>query len=169
MRFLAPFLLLAATAASAHDPLGANLNFIADFMRNHEFNDLVKQSRAFLKAGSHFDDANPSDRATVGPDGWPTEDFKLFVMTNQAGVTGLGGTYKLVFTGQANVTATGAAIQNKAFDAGTNTTRADVVFPEGGDTLFIDFTGTGGTVKNLRLLRPGVSETNVPLLTTTWA
>ena len=170
MRRFAAFLLCASfTLAHAHNQLGANLNFIADFFRNHEFNDLVKQSRAFLKAGSHFDDGNPADRATVGPDGWPTEDFKLFAMTAQAGVTGLGGTYKLVFTGQATIVATGATIQNKVYDAGTNTTRADVVFPAGGDTLFIDFTATGGTVKDVRLLRPGVPEVSTPLLTPTWS
>lgn len=173
LAILALFLLAAVAPlpASAHDRLGANLNFIADFFRNHEFNDLVKQSRAFLKAGGCcFDDGNAAHRATVGADGWPTEDFKLFPMTAQAGVSGLGGTYRLVFTGPPGTTvaATGAALQNRTFDAATATHRADIVFAAGGDGFFLDFTGTGGNVKNVRLLRPGVPEAGTPMFTPAW-
>ena len=35
--------LAAAVPAGAHDKLGANLNFIGDFRRNHAFVDVVKQ------------------------------------------------------------------------------------------------------------------------------
>jgi hypothetical protein len=158
---------LPLAAAQVQDRLGANLNFIADYSRNHEFNDLVKQSRLFLKLGA-FDDAQAANRATIGVDGWPTEDFKLFVMTAQAGVSGLDGTYKLIFNGQATLTATGATVSNKTFDAPSNTTRADITFAAANDTLYIDFTGTGGAVKNVRLLRPGVGETSPAAFTNRW-
>src|SRR5262245_58664016 len=144
-RLLAALLCCAfVTPVVAHNQLGANLNFVADYMGNHEFNDLVKQSRAFLLTGSHFDDANPADRAPLGPDGWPVGDFKLFVWTNQAGTTGLGGTYKLIYNGLAVITATGASVQNQTHGVTPLISTADIVVAPGTDTLFIEFTSTSG-------------------------
>jgi hypothetical protein len=59
MRWLASAIvatLFAGTPAAAHDRLGANLNLIADFTRNHEFVDVMRQARAF---GSFADPSIP--------------------------------------------------------------------------------------------------------------
>lgn len=74
---------LAPQRAAAHDKLGANLNFIGDFRRNHEFVDVVKQSRRFLVIGQ-FDDSTPANLAPVGADGWPTTDFRILAMAVSA-------------------------------------------------------------------------------------
>lgn len=163
-------LLAALTPASAHDLLGANLNFIGDFRRNHEFVDVVKQSRRFLKIGQ-FDDGAPANLAPVGSDGWPTTDFRLFAMAAQQNTLAISGTYKIVFTGQATLAVPGGGggtISNKVFDAGTNTTTADLSFPAGAENMLVDFTGTGGAVKNLRVLRPGYPVAATPMLHTPW-
>ena len=92
--------------AAAHDKVGANLNFIGDFRRNHEFVDVVKQSRRFLKIG-FFDDTVPANLAPVGSEGWPTTDFRVFAMAAQQDTLDLAGTYKIIFTGQATLSTTG--------------------------------------------------------------
>src|SRR5687768_4702614 len=84
---------LAAIPAAAHDEVGANLSFIGDFRRNHEFVDLVKQSRMFLLIGQ-FDDQQAGNLAPIGADGWPTGDFRLFAMAAQQSTQNLAGTYK---------------------------------------------------------------------------
>jgi hypothetical protein len=158
------------TFTSAHDRIGANVNNIRDFGRNHEFNDVVKQSRKFLRIGQ-FDDENAASLAPVGADGWPTGDFRLFAMAAQQGTLGLAGTYKIIFNGQATLAVGGGgggSIANRVFDATSNTTRADLNFPAGAENMIIDFSATNGTVKNLRVLRPGVDVNNPPLLTSTF-
>ena len=161
---------LLAPAAPAHDKLGANLNFIGDFRRNHEFADVVKQSRRFLQIGQ-FDDTNAANLAPIGADGWPTTDFRLFAMAAQQNTANLAGTYRIVFNGQATLSTSGGGagtISNQVFDAATNTTRADLAFPAGAENFMIDFTGTGGQVKNLRVIRPGYDASNPPLLHDPW-
>ena len=123
--------------AEAHDKLGANLNFIGDFRRNHEFADIVKQSRRFLKIGQ-FDDTQNANLAPVGADGWPTTDFRLFAMAAQQDTQNLSGAYTIVFNGQATLSTSGGGagtITGQTFDAGTNTTRATLNFPARGRYL----------------------------------
>ncbi len=169
LRLLAATLLTAACGVShSHDKLGANLNFIGDFRRNHEFVDVVKQSRKFLKIGQ-FDDQQAANLAPVGPEGWPSTDFRLFAMAAQQGTLALAGTYKIVFTGSATLTIPGGgsgSIQNKTTFAGI--TRADLVFPAGAENMIIDFTATGGSVRDLRIIRPGYDADVAPLLHLPW-
>ncbi|QJR13384.1 hypothetical protein [Usitatibacter palustris] len=162
---------LAPVPALAHDKLGANLNFIGDFRRNHEFVDVVKQSRRFLQIGQ-FDDSSPTNLAPIGADGWPTTDFRLFAMAAQQNTLSLAGTYKIEFTGQATLSTAsaggGSTIANKVYTPGTNTTTADLVVTAGAENMLIDFTATGGTVKNVRVLRPGYPLAGTPLLHAPW-
>jgi VCBS repeat protein len=172
MRTLVTLVLLFCFAiprhADAHDKLGANLNFIGDFRRNHEFVDVVKQSRRFLNPGT-FDDFTPANLAPIGADGWPTADFRILAMAAQQDTQGITGTYKIVFTGNANLATGGeGTITNKVFNAGTNTTRADLNLPAGAQNLIVDFTATAGAVKNVRIIRPGYDPDNPPLLHTPW-
>ncbi|MGB4817580.1 MAG: Ig-like domain-containing protein [Saprospiraceae bacterium] len=118
--------------------------------------------------------------------GWPLEDFRVVFFdhrpTNawnnapddpQKYVVDQSGTYTLSFTGQSNLSSwSDAPIQflNKTYNAVTNTTNVDLVFPPGGGPnvntlgnygfLMVNFlqtnhsTGVAG-VKNIRLMRPG--------------
>jgi hypothetical protein len=164
---LAFALALSAVSARADYLLGANLNGIKDFQRNHEFVDVIKQSRKFLRIGT-FDDNESANLAPIGTDGWPTGDFRVVAMAAQQSVLGLSGTYKIIFNGRATVVVPGGGggtISNLTFDAATNTSRADLNFPAGAENMFIDFTGTNGTVKNLRVIRPGFDPVTAPTFT----
>ena len=171
MRWLARallFALLTALPSAAHDRLGANLNAIADFMRNHEFVDVMRQSREF---GSFSDPFNTV--IAVGPDGWPTGDFGVTLMAAQQGVRGLAGTYKVIFNGRATVTsAASGTVANAAYDAAANETRLDLVFPDDGETMALRFAiepgAAGNAVKNLRVIRPGFDPASHPTFTPEW-
>ena len=170
-RALAGALLTALTVgwpAAAHDRLGANLNSIADFMRNHEFVDVMRQSREFGSFADPFNTVIP-----VGPDGWPTGDFGVTLMAAQQGVRGLPGTYRVIFNGRATVTsAASGTIANATYDAATNTSRLDLVFPADGDTMALRFAVEPGpasnAVKNLRVIRPGFDPASHPTFTPEW-
>ena len=98
--------------------LGANLIGIADFRRNHEYVDVVRQSRRFGSAADPFNTV-----ISVGADGWPTGDFGVTLMAAQTGVTGIAGTYKGIFNGQATVSsAASGSVSNLVYTVGTNTT-----------------------------------------------
>jgi hypothetical protein len=163
-------MLVGVGSANAHDRFGANLNFIGDFRRNHEFADVVKQSRKFLKIGQ-FDDFQQANLAPIGSDGWPTSDFRIFAMAAQQNTQNLAGAYTIVFNGQANLSTSGGGagtITGKTFDAATNTTRATLNFPSGAENLLVDFSNTSGTVKNVRIMRPGLNADTPPLLNPPW-
>lgn len=163
-------LALFACSAAAHDQLGANLNGIRDYVRDHAFVDLVKQSRLFLKIGQ-WDDGPVANRAPLNAQGWPTGDFRLVAMVSQRDTLNLAGAYTVVFQGQATLAVPGGAsgsLSAKTYDPATDTTRATLQFPTGGDILAIDFSATGGTVRNLRVLRPGADPADAPLLRAAW-
>ena len=171
MRRVLPFLaaaLLAGVPARAHELMGANLNQIADFTRNHEFVDVMRQSREF---GSFADPFNTV--IAVGPDGWPTGDFGVTLMAAQAGVGGLAGTYRIVFNGRATVTsAASGTVGTPAYDPARNETRLDFTFPADGDTMALRFAVEPGSaanaVKNLRVIRPGFNVDGHPTFTPEW-
>lgn len=159
--------LLLQAPIQAHDLLGANLNGIADYTRNHEFVDVVKQARKFLTIGS-FDDTQAANLAPVGSDGWPTGDFRLFAMAAQQDTQGLAGTYTIVFTGKATLSTSGGGagtISKQTYDAASNTTRAELSYPAGAENFMLDFRSTQGGVKNLRVLRPGFDPATAPTFT----
>lgn len=135
--------------------------------------------------------ANTGTNATIDAQGWPTEDFRVVFFDHrpfnawnnapddpQKYVVDLSGTYTLSFKGQANLTSWSDAplvFQNKIYNAVTNTTTADVVFPAGGGAnqatignygfLQINFLQTNfasgiAGVKEIRLLRPGYQNNN---------
>jgi uncharacterized repeat protein (TIGR02543 family) len=160
--------------AIAHDKLGANLNFIGDFRRNHEFADLLKQSRLFLKP-NQFDDQTPANRAAIGPDGWPNEDFRVLVMAAQDDTQGLAGVYKIVANGPSGVTVDTqggeGTISNQTYDAATSTIRADLSFKVSNAAqglMLVNFRNTQGQVKNVRIIRPGLNAETPPLLNPPW-
>jgi hypothetical protein len=78
--------------------IGANLSNIRRYTTNHEFVDLVMASEGFGLTTSFG-----GGDAPLGSDGWPTSDFSLTPWTTQNKTKGLGGIYKVVFDGDADV------------------------------------------------------------------
>ncbi len=138
--------------------------------------------------------ANSGQPATVDAQGWPTEDFRVVFFDHrpfnawnnnpddpQHYVVDQSGTYTLSYKGQANLTSwSDAPIQflNKVYNATTNTTTVDIVFPPGGGAnqatignygfLMVNFLQTNyatsvAGVKEIRLMRPGYQH-NTPQL-----
>lgn len=162
--FLCALALATASSADAQtNPfIGANLNGIADFRRNHEFVDVLRQARRFGTADDPFNTV-----IALGADGWPTGDFGVTLMAAQTGVLGLDGAYKVIFNGQANVQAVGGTTTNLVYTAGTNTTTLDFNFLAANETGALRFRNVpaGNPVKNLRVIRPGFSTTSPPTFT----
>lgn len=151
--------------------LGANMGGVRPYSRTHEFVDLVRSAVGF---GS-FNSYGSSD-APVGPDGWPTGDFSIQLLHDQKEVTGISGTYTLVYDGQADVSALASpiVIKNRRVDPDTKANLADIEFPVGGSQMGLNFKllrGTDGKalapVKNLRVIRPEYASQwrNPPIFT----
>lgn len=132
--------------------MGINIGWINDWAGNRLFADAMKSAREWFQA-DHWGESGY--RATLDANGWPTQDAVCVVWH---GIARMNGTYKLIFTGQAaSVTFGfgGASIQNKVYNASTNTTTADVIVTHtGGNGLTIQFNGTVSGVKDVKLLRP---------------
>ncbi|HEX4588388.1 MAG TPA: PA14 domain-containing protein, partial [Gemmataceae bacterium] len=149
-------------------PIGANIPQLHDWDLNNAFVDIFKQSRDFYSVAKSA--GGPLVTANVDANGWPTEDFMAFVQTGFANTAHIyNGTYKLSFTGRANVdtwVTPGGSVQNLHYDPATNTTTADVTLnasDSSGDWYFtLRFTNTNGTVKNVQLIRPGYDPANHP-------
>lgn len=125
--------------------LGTNLDSVKDYSAHLAFADCMRMARAFGSVAAPYD-----GKAPLGPDGYPTSDFGMVIHT---GVNPVGGTYKLSFTGKADVSlsASNGKIENYKFDGVTST--ADIVLADNSQ-LFLIFRNTVG-VKNLSLIRPG--------------
>lgn len=141
--------------------MGVNLEALNDWSVSNMFTDLVRTSRHWGSVGTPWDEA-----AAVDSNGWPTQDAGIVL------AAGLGpsvedpsapylpaGIYKLSFTGKATVDTNSATISNYVYSSATNTSTADVIVPANADSLFIDFKGTTGGVKNVVLMRPGYQGT----------
>jgi hypothetical protein len=140
------------TASGQTVPLGINIGNVVDWSRSLMFADAMKHAR-------HWGSVNmPHEgQAPVDADGWPTGDAGVLIMTD---IPHMAGVYKLSFTGHATVTPLArnditTRVQNMAYDAGTNTSTADVVAGPDERKLSLVFTGTAGGVKNVKLMRPG--------------
>ena len=150
------------TPATRAPLIGANLPASSDYSPTPVYVDLVKQARRFGTAQTPWD-----EKAVLAPDGWPVGNFGIFLMTGMTGIQGIPGTYKVTFTGQANVepVASNASVANLRYDPGKNLTTLDVILPKDADQLALAFTGTRGNLKNLRVIRPGYDPVNPPLFT----
>lgn len=155
--FLLVLFLLAGAAARqpSGTPLGVNIEGLVDYGRSMMFVDMMKAARKFGSAEAPWD-----GKAAVDARGWPTGDAGVVVMTEQKN---LGGTYKLSFTGRAevNLLSTSGTIDNGHYDETTNVTTADVNLDDSATQLFLTFTRTTGGVRDVTLLRPGYKPSGV--------
>ena len=151
--------------------IGGILNKVSDASRDRPFNDVFKTNRGFASNPS-----NPlnSGLATTDSVGWPTQDFSVVVMT--AMTPELGGTYRLRFNGKADIASFSSnfKIQNNQYDTPSNTTTADLVYPDtvqSSENLALSFTHTKydsvtNGVKNIVILKPKGSLFGTPFSTT---
>ena len=133
----------------ATPPLGVNLESIDDNSRSMMFADCMKAARRFGSPDAPWD-----EKAAVGPDGWPTGDAGVVVMTN---TDVQPGDYLFSCTGRCELSApvTNAKVKSTGYDRAKNVTVAVLAVNPGCDHLFLAFTKTSGGIKNIRLLRPG--------------
>ncbi|MFZ4624800.1 MAG: hypothetical protein ACOYNF_11255 [Rhodoferax sp.] len=144
-------------------PLGANLPMISDYSYTPVYADLVHQARRFGPTDHPWGGAD--DTVALGSDGWPVGDFGLLLLAQP----GLPGTYKLSFTGQADVALSASndtTLVNLRYDAAQNRTTADVLRGMAGENMVLTFTHTGPGIKALKVVRPGYDAQNPPLFTT---
>jgi hypothetical protein len=159
--------------------IGANLSNIRRYTTNHEFVDLVMASEGFGLTTSFG-----GGDAPLGSDGWPTSDFSLTPWTTQNKTKGLGGIYKVVFDGDADVDLAvsdgpdpknpdAQLLQNtKTVDAETKKTIIDLKIKEGITQLCLIFRHKKDAsgkpvklVKNLQIIRPGYDWRKPPMFT----
>lgn len=134
--------------------IGGNPPGIFDWSRTHEFSDLVKQSRQFGPPATPWDGGIPVDA-----NGWPTEDFGVILFVSQEGISGHGGTYAVSFECAVlpSVSAPGfnSGVGIFTRDPGTGVCSGTVTLPADPGSFFMQFTGTSGGVRNLKVIRPG--------------
>ena len=89
----------------------------------------------------------------VDADGWPTEDTGTVIWH---GHKHRSGTYRLSFNGKADLAIRWATaeIRNKKYDAEANKTTAEIYFANPQNEFRLNFSNTGGGVRNIKLMRP---------------
>ncbi|MGB8698475.1 MAG: hypothetical protein WCD18_03575 [Thermosynechococcaceae cyanobacterium] len=138
--------------------IGINVDFVGDYSYARPFADAIKQSRDWLKLDSNLP-------ATRDSHGWPLEDTRITVWH---GIARMNGTYRLSFTGQADVTiqCCSGSLANLTYDASSNTTTGDLLYPSvENEGLFLMFKNTkrsptsslNSGIASVKLMRP-ISE-----------
>jgi len=138
----------AGTATLFSGEIGIGITNLSYYDQSFAMADIVRQAQ--------FKRTNWSEDIDVDAQGAPTNDF---ILQYSAKIIG-AGTYKLRFTGQANL----SGATNKVYDAATNTTTADIALASNvSDNAWIEFTNTRRTpesvaadgVTEVQLFRPG--------------
>lgn len=120
------------------------------------------------KADSRLWIPGSTNPAPMDANSYPTTDCDVFLLDggyaqNVNRMGSLRGTYKLYFTGQADIpSAGGGTLQNKQYDAVSNTTTADYVVTTDYPSISFAFRNTrrtatsavGSGVTNIKLMRP---------------
>ncbi len=155
-------------------PLGGGLDQVRDYSLGNVFVDVAKQMRQPQTTGFGAD-------TPVDANGWPTTDFGSIFITGFSNSAHIyNGTYKLSFTGRANVSGWSVGpttVSNVVYNLASNTTTADLVinadensaqwysglvFSNTRRTAF----GTLGTgITNIKLIRPGYAANTTQVFT----
>jgi hypothetical protein len=90
--------------------------------------------------------------------GWPTSDFGIVLQSDGYDIN---GTYKVKFTGKADVTptATSGSVTNVVYNTTSNTQTLDLIINSGADQIMISFRNTNGGAKDIVVLQPGYDFT----------
>jgi hypothetical protein len=159
--------------------IGANLGSIRSYTTTHEFVDLVMGAEGLGSATSFA-----GGDAPLGSDGWPLGDFSITPWTGQGGTKNLGGIYKVVFDGDADVELAASdgpdplnpvaqlQMSTKTVDPVTKKTVIDLKIKDGIKQLCLIFRHKKGAdgkpvslVKNLQIIRPGYDWRAPPTFT----
>ena len=160
---------------TAGSKLGINLSWVNDWgNRDLTFVDVMKIARGFATVAVPWDPTKYP--APTDANGWPTTDFGVVFLSNasdplnrplNATFPSMFGTYKLSFTGQATVRGYNCCqVNNKVYNAATNTTTADIVVGPADTSMTLTFTNTNNGVQNLQLFRPGYPIDTTQVFTT---
>jgi hypothetical protein len=137
----------------------ANIGVVVDspvsYNPDRLFADAIKSAREFAS----YSDLNTP--VGLDSDGWPKEDASILVWEGAAG-SYVNGRYRFSCDGRVtgnNVTATDASFGNWSYDPVTNRSAADLKISKNGN-LALFFKGIPGGVKHVKLIRPGLPNTN---------
>ncbi|MBX3359560.1 MAG: hypothetical protein KF745_14160 [Phycisphaeraceae bacterium] len=141
--------------------VGAGLQQVNDFGYDNAFVDVVKQSRPFGSPGTPWDESSPLDA-----NGWPIGDCGVVLMSGVDGQPGFGGTYRISFecvtTPTISTVVCPGTIHDVVRNPATGVVTALLDYPEAtASSLNLAFTGTVNGIRNLRVIRPGYSDTAV--------
>jgi len=136
--------------------MGVNIGGVEDWATDRIFADAMKSARRPSSLFTH-EGAPPIDSK-----GWPATDASIVLWH---GIGNMNGTYRLSFTGQADITTMWGAtvVQNKIYSSTTNTTTAKIIYyPGDGAGLLLNLATTRRTansslntgVTNIKLMRP---------------
>jgi regulation of enolase protein 1 (concanavalin A-like superfamily) len=155
-------------------PLGGGLDQVRDYSLGNVFVDVAKQMRQPQTTSFGAD-------TPVDSNGWPTTDFGSIFITGFSNSAHIyNGTYKLSFTGRANVSGWSAGpttVSNVVYNNATNTTTADVIINASESStqwysglIFSSTRRTGfgmpGTgITNIKLIRPGYASNTTQVFT----
>src|SRR6185312_3428581 len=111
--------------------------------------------------------------APVDANGWPTQDAGACVITLPSQYSPvqqrpqIAGTYHFSATGLVHVSgvASNLSVSNWVYNPLTNKSTADVNVNAGADQLFLNFTGTTGGAKDIKLIRPGYDANTTQVFT----
>lgn len=145
--------LIGSCVAADPTPVSTSLDGNVDWSRSMPWVNLLRQARAFGSANSPWD-----GNMTLDSNGWPTTDFGIVLQSDGYNIN---GTYKIKFTGKADVspTATQGSVTNVVYDSSTNTQTADLIINPGADQIMISFRNTNGGAKDIQILQPGYDLT----------
>ena len=138
-------------------PIGINMDGLVDWSNSLPYVNLIRQSRKWGPPTAPWD-----QNATFDPHtGWPTEDFGASLISE---AYDLGGRYFLTATGNADVRVTirnQGHIENKTYDATTNTLSAIVYVPQNITGMGLSFFNTTGPgLRDITLLQLGYNITS---------
>eukprot|EP01121_Diplochlamys_sp_Union-15-3_P006926 TRINITY_DN1747_c0_g1_i4.p1 TRINITY_DN1747_c0_g1~~TRINITY_DN1747_c0_g1_i4.p1 ORF type:complete len:483 (-),score=108.00 TRINITY_DN1747_c0_g1_i4:170-1567(-) len=157
---------VASSAAADPTPVAANLVGISDWARTLPFVDLMKQSRQFGSPHEPW-----SGKINVDALGWPTEDFGVIIEDNDLS-SDIMGTLQLQGTCNAKPdifpVASGAKVQNVAWDSSSKILTAEIVVPNTATGITLGFTGTQGGIRNLKVIQPGYTLADANGFTKEW-
>jgi len=142
--------------------VGVNLPPVFSYARTPMFVDLMRRARRFGTAQTPWDEA-----AGLVEHGWPIGDFGVMLLSAQRGDSFLPGRYTISFRGHAMVrtVASSATLGEPQIDPASGETRIALEVHDDADQLALAFTATQGSVRGLRVLRPGYDPDETPMFT----
>ena len=152
---LAATVFLFGSQARRSEPVGANLEGIADWSRSFAFADVMKQSREFGKADKPWEKISD-----LGAGGWPTTDFGVILFVDLKGVKNTGGDYQFSFSckGDPSIKAVASSAEVTWLHRHNGNFDGTLSVPDKAGELMLSFTNTSGGVSNLKIMRPMPSE-----------